>query len=276
MTATLPGTLLLALFSVTAPAAITPRLVAVSCPLAFWRTVPAALRRSVAPLPTLMGTFTARFPPIAHRVTSLVPLLLVRLSTAVMVRAPVLAKTTVPLVLSNARFCTLLLPVSAMPPPERTARSATCTDPPADSVTAPPFSRSSVVQVPGAARRRDGAGNRDAARVAAAADLQRARRHLVEVGLAQEQARRRHVVQRDVKRPAVGRVHRELRHELARRRELHQLAGLGGIGVDGVAVGHDQVAVGRQQQPHRPVQVHRVGVDHVPSVTGSSPCPRWG
>ena len=55
--------------------------------------------------------------------------------------------------------------------------------------------------------------------------------------------------------PALGRIDGELADELTFGRELDQLAGLSRVRVDRVAVGGDQVAVGRQDQAERSAEV---------------------
>src|SRR4029077_1825633 len=60
------------------------------------------------------------------------------------------------------------------------------------------------------------------------------------------------------------RVDLKLTDKLARRRELHDLAELGRIGIDGVSVGGDQVAVRREGQRQRPMEMGVVLEDHGP------------
>ena len=76
---------------------------------------------------------------------------------------------------------------------------------------------------------------------------------------------------RDAKRSALCRVDGLLTDEEATGRELDQLAGLSRVGVDGVAVGGDQIAIGRQHQSERSAQV-RVILDRPVSRCPSCSC----
>src|SRR5580658_3457687 len=71
-----------------------------------------------------------------------------------------------------------------------------------------------------------------------------------------------HVLDIDAERAAIVGIDRELGDELAARVELDDLAGLVGIHVVAVTVGHQQVSVGSQHQIQRPMQVSVVLVDH--------------